>query len=87
VSKITLLRSDVTAEEVSAVLRRELGSRYTVTRGSRGQDLAGDDRGADRRQPEASLRVGGARDRQGAGDRHHRLAPGVYRSTFLDAAA
>ncbi len=30
-SKITLLRSDVTTEEVSAVLRRELGSRYTVT--------------------------------------------------------
>ena len=29
-SKISLLRSDVTTEEVSAVLRRELGSRYTV---------------------------------------------------------
>jgi hypothetical protein len=30
-SMITVPRSDVTAEEVSAVLRRELGSRYTVT--------------------------------------------------------
>jgi hypothetical protein len=30
-SSITVLRPGVTAEEVSAVLRRELGSRYTVT--------------------------------------------------------
>src|ERR1039458_2574722 len=30
-STITVLRSGVTAEEVSALLRRELGSRYTVT--------------------------------------------------------
>lgn len=30
-STITVPRSGVTAEEVSAVLRRELGSRYTVT--------------------------------------------------------
>ena len=30
-STITVPRSGVTAEEVTAVLRRELGSRYTVT--------------------------------------------------------
>ena len=30
-STITVLRSGVTAAEVSGVLRRELGSRYTVT--------------------------------------------------------
>ncbi|MHB8393332.1 MAG: hypothetical protein ACYDC5_02255 [Candidatus Dormibacteria bacterium] len=30
-SKVTVPRPDVTAEEVSTVLRRKLGSRYTVT--------------------------------------------------------
>jgi hypothetical protein len=30
-SKITVPRSDMSAEEVSAVIRRELGPRYTVT--------------------------------------------------------
>jgi hypothetical protein len=34
-STITVLRSGVTAEEVSVVLRRELGSRYTVTPSAR----------------------------------------------------
>jgi hypothetical protein len=45
-STITVPRSNVTADEVTAVLRGRLGSRYTITPGKRGtgfgKEVSGD---------------------------------------------